>query len=151
MEMLQFVVVALGKEEYGLDVQRVREIIKFDKVTHIPDVDEYIAGVINVRGKLIVVLDIAKKMSIDLADTQEKFVVISEMNDRLIGFIIDKATEVLNVESDKISQPPRAVVKKSEVKQVAILSESRIVMLLDIDSILSDKEQEAIEAIEKTA
>ncbi|MBF0489576.1 MAG: purine-binding chemotaxis protein CheW [Candidatus Omnitrophica bacterium] len=97
----------LGREDYGLEILKVREIIGMMNITAVPQVPSYIKGVINLRGKVIPVVDLRLKFgmpSIDL--TSESCIIIVNLKDTLIGIIIDKVNEVLDIKQENIEPVP---------------------------------------------
>ena len=107
-EEIQVVVFKLGKEEFAIDINRVHEIIRMQDITAIPDTANNIEGVINLRGNIIVVLDLAGQMNAPHTDVSKytRILVVS-INENTVGMIIDIATEVLRVNNDQIKAPPQ--------------------------------------------
>ena len=146
----QVVVFALANEEFGVDINKVREIIRIEEITKIPNTESYIKGVINLRGKIIVVIDLAMKLSLPVKETDKNTrILVVEVGDNTIGMIVDLATEVLHLSSDLVKPPPSIITEKINADYiigVGILGE-RLLILLDLAKVLGNKEIEHIEEI----
>ncbi len=148
-EERQLVAFYVANEEFGVDINRVNGIIKLDKVTRIPNSEVYVEGVINLRGKIIVVINLAKKLHLPekAADKSTRIIVV-EVKDDLIGMIVDSVSEVLRMEKDKISEAPPVILEKIDADYldgVGILGE-RLMILLDIEKVLHKHELESIKS-----
>lgn len=142
----KFVTFVLGKEEYGIEIQRVREIIGIMEFTAVPNTPEYIKGVINLRGKIFPVIDLRHKFGfakIDYTDRTSIIIVEAtiDKSEVQMGVVVDKVNEVLTVSEKEWEAPPSF---GSNVDTTAILGmaklEGRVVVLLDINQVLSNKE-----------
>jgi purine-binding chemotaxis protein CheW len=108
----KYLTFALAKEEYGLPVLRVREIIKAMDITVVPQVPAYVRGVINLRGKVIPVIDLRLKFQFEgKADTDRTAIIVVELDlpnsgRTLVGVLVDSVSEVLNIVRDEIEPPP---------------------------------------------
>ncbi|MFH0869544.1 MAG: chemotaxis protein CheW [archaeon] len=146
----QMVIFTIGKEEFGVDISEVREIIRMEPITKIPHTPEYIKGVINLRGGIIVVIDLAMKLSIPHRneDNNTRIIVI-EVNNMTIGMVVDSATEVLRIKESQIQPAPAIITEKVEagyIQGVGVLGE-RLLILLDLTKVLESRE---IEELKKT-
>jgi len=90
----QLVVFRLGKEEYALSISKVRDIIQYKSATKLPNSPAYLKGIINPRGKLISVIDIAVKFVLDIEEIIDRRVIIIDTDDRIFAIIVDEVTEV---------------------------------------------------------
>jgi len=133
----------LDQEEYGLEILKVREIIGLMNITHVPRTPEYIRGVINLRGKVIPVLDLRKKFGMGTTDdTEETCVIVVEVNSIgsavMMGIIVDAVSEVLDIQGSQIEEAPsfgtnvdtRFILGIGKVKD-------EVKILLDIDQVLA--------------
>ena len=103
----KYLTFALGKEDYGVEILKVREIIGMMNITAMPQVPEYVKGVINLRGKVIPVIDLRLKFKMEKAEqTAETCVVVINLNEVLIGIMIDKVKEVLDIKQENIEPAP---------------------------------------------
>ena len=142
----QVVVFALRGELYGLDISRVQGIIKMPEVTRVPRAAEFVEGVINLRGEIVPIIDLRKRFGLSQQESSVDTRIINvEMGDHLVGLIVDAVEEVLNIPSDVIEPPPDLVttVDSAYLRSIAKLQD-RLVILLDLDHVLSTAEQQAI-------
>ena len=149
----QIVVFRIGKEEFGVNIKEVREIIRMEQITKIPNTAEYIEGVINLRGGIIVVIDLAMKLGFPekVVDKNTRIIVI-EMNKNTVGMVVDSATEVLRLRSDQVEPAPAVITQKINsdyIEGVGILDE-RLLILLDLAKVLEAKEIEHIQKLQKS-
>lgn len=150
----QIVVFNLGKEEFGVNINEVREIIRMEQITKIPNTAEYVKGVINLRGGIIVVIDLAMKLGLvsKQADKNTRIIVI-DVNDNTIGMVVDSATEVLRLNADQIEPAPAVITSKIDsdyIEGVGILGE-RLLILLDLAKVLKAQEIEHVKQVRGTA
>lgn len=149
--IIQLIIFHVGAEEFGVPIGEILEIIKINNITPIPDVPAFIKGIINVRGDIVTVIDLKSRFNI-LTSTNEnaKHIVISKQHDNLFGLMVDEVTEVLRVNKNEIKMPPTlsSKVQKEYFNGVVILDE-RLIILLDLKKVLSEKELEQI--IEKSS
>ena len=93
----------LGGEEFGVDIMAMQEIIKMPAITAIPQASEYVAGVINLRGRIIVVIDLGKKFNILSSEKNEEYkVIVVELGDQVTGMMVDSVSEVLRIPSTSV-------------------------------------------------
>jgi purine-binding chemotaxis protein CheW len=107
----KFLTFLLGREEYGLEIMKVREIIRYVDVTHVPRVPNYVDGVINLRGQVIPVINLRRKFGMADADrTEETCIIVVDVHTdgRRIntGIVVDRVSEVLMIAGEQIDEPP---------------------------------------------
>lgn len=148
---VQLVVFKLGPEEFGVDIQQVREIVKFIPITPIPRSPKFIEGVFNLRGHVSVVIDLSKRLSLPLSPRTEKTrIIVVEIDGNTVGMIVDEVTEVLRLSKDKIVETPH--ISKSEISEKYItgigkLEDDRLLILIDLSVTLSFEEIEDVKEI----
>ena len=136
----KYLTFALGREDYGLEILKVREIIGIMNITAVPQVPVYVKGVINLRGKVIPVIDLRLKFGMPSIDiTPETCIIIVNLKDVLIGIIIDRVKEVLEIKQDKIEASPNfgADVHTDFILGIAKFNDS-VKILLNIERILGE-------------
>lgn len=137
---IQLVGFVIGEELFGVDILTVQEIIRDTAITPIPDAPDFLEGVINLRGSIIPVIDLRKRLNLmqseDLDD--ESWIVILTIEGRMTGFVVDRVTKVLNVPEASIKPPPDIVVAglKSQYIQGVCKLDQRLLILLNFDRIL---------------
>ncbi len=129
----------LGEEEYGLEILSVQEIIGMIPITPVPRMPDYIRGVINLRGKVIPVIDLRLKFAMSsMEDTSQTCIIVVQSQGREVGVVVDKVSEVLDISCDEIEDPPAM---GSDVRTDYILgigkSQDKVRMLLDIEKALA--------------
>jgi len=143
----QLVVFQLGAELYGVEIARVHEIIRLQTVTRVPHAPAFVEGVINLRGKVIPVVDLRRRFGLPLGDhTRASRIVVVEIGDQVVGIVVDGVSEVLRVNKGTI-EPPSPVVAGIEsdyLHGIAKLPE-RLVILLNLDRVLARDERRALE------
>ena len=143
----QLVVFQLGAELYGVEISRVHEIIRLQAVTRVPRTPTFVEGVINLRGKVIPVVDLRRRFGLPTAEhTRASRIVVVEIGDQVVGIIVDGVSEVLRVSSGTIEPPSPVVagVDSEYIHGIAKLPE-RLVILLDLDRVLARDERRALE------
>ena len=146
---MQLVVFELGDESYAVDISRVQDINRMQEITEIPHAPESVVGVINLRGRVIPVIDLRKRFGLpDAVHTKDTRIVVVHLEGNLIGVIVDAVSQVLRIPAD-IVEPPSPVlagVDSRYLRGIAKLDD-RLVILLDLDFVLSRREQEAISEV----
>ena len=137
----QFVVYKLNKEEYGIEITSVEDILKYQEITSVPQVDELVLGVINLRGKVIPVYNLKKKYySEDIILTDDTRIVVISVNNLSVGIIVDSVSEVLGVSEDDI-EPMTAIFSEQSDNSISAVAKTgdRLLMIMDIDKLFTEK------------
>lgn len=136
-EILQLVTFRLGDEEYAIDILKVQEINRMVEITTVPHAPAHVEGVINLRGKVIPVVNLRKKFGQETKeiDAQSRIIVVDI--GRTVGMIVDSVSEVLRISSDIVEPPPTMTegIGSEYVKGIGKL-ENRLLILLDIDRLI---------------
>lgn len=145
-EVLQLVSFNIGQEEFGLDIQRIQEINRMVDITHVPNSPEFVSGVINLRGKVIPIIDLRKRFGFPQKEYDRNTrIIVVELGEAVIGFIVDAVQEVIRIPKN-ITEPPPPIVAgigSEDITAVAKL-ENRLLILLDPDRILLEKEKQEL-------
>lgn len=149
----QLVSFVIENEEFGVDILKVQEIIRTVEITRVPKSPDFVEGVINLRGKIVPVIDIRKRFG--MAQRQhdnETRIVVVELTDKVVGFLVDKVKEVIRVEKSVIEPPPELTtnINTNYITGVAKLQD-RLLILLDLNKVLSSEEQEKLAEVEAEA
>jgi len=148
---MQLVVFSIGKELYGVGINSVHEIVKVPEITAVPDAPVFLEGVINLRGKIVPVVDLRKRMKVTGKDkTKHSRVLITENDGRLVGLLVDAVSEVLKIQPDAVEPPPEivAAVGVEYITGVAKV-EGRLIILLALDKVLNIEDMKKIEDVEQ--
>src|SRR6056297_1520567 len=143
----KFLMCKLSNEVYGIDIQHVTDIIELQKITEVPDMPEYVEGVINLRGQVIPVIDLRVRFRIEKRDYDDRTVItVVQIRNNSIGFIVDTATEVQDIPEKDIDPPPKFQGEEAKKKYIFGLGkvDSDVIILLDIEKLVSEGELEAI-------
>ena len=144
--LLQLVTFNISNEEFGVDILKVQEIIRTMEITKVPRAPEFVEGVINLRGKVIPIIDLRRRFGMDFRkhDSQTRIVVI-ELNNMIVGFVVDSVSEVLRIPAATVVPPPAIVsgVDSEYISGVGKLDD-RLLILIDLEKLLSPEEHEAL-------
>jgi purine-binding chemotaxis protein CheW len=135
----QIVIFELDEEYYGVDISIVESIIKMQSITNIPHAPSFVEGVINLRGKILPVIDLRKRFSLSpKEDNQDNRIVVITLGDSEAGMIVDNVSEVLTIQDTDIEPAPNMVsmVDSNFITGIAKLGE-RLVIMLDLKAVLS--------------
>ncbi len=149
----QLVVFELAGEHYGVDIGAVNTIIRMQEVTRIPRAPEFVEGVINLRGSIIPVIDLRKRFGLGAGETTKASrIVVVEASGQMIGMIVDAVAETLRLSADSI-EPPSPVIASVDAEYLRGVGkqDNRLVILLDLDRVLTTKEISSLARVEKKA
>lgn len=136
----QLVIFKLANEEFGVDINEVKEIIRWEEVTRIPNTDSYIKGVINLRGSIVVVNDLAMKLGLPSKEVDDDTrILVVEVNKNTVGMVVDSATEVLHITGEKVRKTPDMIssgINHNYIYGVGVLDEKRLLTLLDLTKVM---------------
>lgn len=135
----------LGNEEYGIEISLVTEIIGIQPITEVPEVPEYIKGIINLRGKIIPVMDVRLRFKKPLrAYNDRTCVIVIEAKQLMLGLIVDGVAEVLAIDDENIVPPPE--IKSSQNKYIKSIGKAggTVKLLLDCDKIFNEEDEEKL-------
>jgi purine-binding chemotaxis protein CheW len=136
--ILQLISFNLGNEEYAVDIIKVHEINKIPDITSVPNSEDNIEGVINLRGKIVPVVNFRKKFGMPERDTDDRSrIVIMDLQGIMMGILVDSVSEVLRIPPDIVEPAPEMASSISQefIKGIAKLDD-RLVILIDIDSLM---------------
>lgn len=144
----QVVIFSLAKELFGVRTNQVREISKMIEITNMPKAPSFIKGVINLRGKVIAVIDLAKQLDLPSSpQDKEARIIVVDVDDNIVGMIVDSASEVLRLPEENIEPTPAAIESRIDTRYIEGIGKSkdRLFVLLNLNKILSSEEVEIIE------
>jgi len=148
-ELIQLVSFMLADEEYGVEVLKVREIIRMPEITRMPNTPPYVEGIINLRGKVIPIVSMRKRFGLAENDYDGRTrIMVMDVADVLTGFVVDGVSEVIRIQSGDI-QPPPAMVSGS-IGQDFITGvfnhQERLLIIMDVDRMFSADERDSLGA-----
>ena len=144
----KYLTFALGDEAYGLEIMQVREIIGLMAITGVPRMPAFVRGVINLRGKVIPVVDLRLKFGMPrIEDTKETCIIVVNIDNLLTGIVVDRVTEVLDISGEKIEETPAFGVNV-DTRFIMGLGKvgDKVIILLDILKVLNTQELASLTA-----
>lgn len=148
-DLIQLVTFRIGEEEFGVDILAVQEIIRTMAITKVPKAPGFVEGVINLRGKVIPIVDLRKRFGLPGRphDKHTRMIVI-QLGTMVVGFMVDSVSEVLRIPANTIDAPP-AVVSGLESDYISGVGklEDRLLIMLDLHRLLSSEEREALSKV----
>ncbi|GAM08817.1 chemotaxis protein CheW [Geobacter sp. OR-1] len=145
---LQMVSFTVGDEEFCVDILKVQEIIRMVKITHMPNAPEYVEGIINLRNKVIPVIDFRKKMHFSggtALNEQERRIVVVSFGKTLVGLIVDKVSQVMKISPDHITSTPEVIKGyDSECLMGIGRVNEKLIVLLDLDKMFRQEDMETL-------
>ncbi|WP_027338834.1 chemotaxis protein CheW [Halonatronum saccharophilum] len=150
-DLNQFIVFKLDSEQFGIEIIKVQEIIKPQKVTKLPKAEDFIEGIINLRGDIITIIDLRKRLDFNLDENIEPRIMIVKIDGINVGFVVDDASEVIRIEKEDITPPSKGVagIKTEFIEGIAKVDE-RLIIVLDLDNILTTSEKVKLEEVAKS-
>jgi len=144
---LQLVSFRLGKEEFGIEITQVREIILMGDITRIPQTPTFVKGLINLRSTVIPVIDLRVRFGMETAAlTDESRIMVLNVDGRTLGIIVDAVDEVLRVARDQIAPPPPTIAGLDrEYLAGLVRRDDKLLILLDINCLLGQEETAALD------
>ena len=147
--LLQLVTFKVAEEEFGLEILKVQEIIRTMEITKVPRSPAFVEGVINLRGKVIPIIDLRRRFGLDTrAHDQQTRIVVIELGQMIVGFVVDSVSEVLRIPAATVEPPPPIVagIDSEYINGVGKLPD-RLLILLDLDKLLTAGERLAVDGI----
>jgi purine-binding chemotaxis protein CheW len=135
---LQLVGFRVGKETYGVPIRSVHEIVRVPEITAVPDAPEHVQGVINLRGKIVSVIDLRQRLGeAQAGSSRQNRILVIEYQGRLAGLIVDSASEVLKLSSEQV-EPPPSMFQEGALQCVTGMGkyQGRLIILLDLGKLL---------------
>ncbi|KAA9006412.1 chemotaxis protein CheW [Paenibacillus spiritus] len=150
-EDIKVIVFKLGTEEYGIEVDKVQTIERMMPITRVPKTYAFIKGVINLRGVVIPVIDLRGRFGLPEGEyTEQTRVIIVAVDEMEVGFIVDSANDVIDLNRNAIDTPPEVVggIKAKYLDGVAKIGEDRLLIMLNLSEVLNKSEIVQLESLE---
>jgi purine-binding chemotaxis protein CheW len=142
-EEIKAILFKLAEEEYGVDVAQVLSIEKMSPMTRVPKTPPFVKGVINLRGVVVPVIDLRGRFGLPEKEyTEETRIIIVKVSDMEVGLIVDTASDVIDIDSEAIADPPEVVggIKAKYLRGVCKLGEDRLLVMLNLTEVLNKNE-----------
>ncbi len=150
--LTQLISFMIGKEEYGLEILTVKEVIRIREITRIPKAPVFVKGIINLRGDVIPIIDLREKFGLEIQEyTTMTRVIIVEVDGKSIGMVVDSVSQVIRIEKDQVEPPPPLIggISAEYLRGVGKIGEKLIIML-NIDKILTVDEKIDLKKMEES-
>ncbi|WP_110633008.1 chemotaxis protein CheW [Salinicola salarius] len=149
----EYLVFSLGDEEYAVDILKVQEIRGYENVTRIANVPEFIKGVTNLRGVIVPIIDLRLKFHLDKVEYGgQTVVIVVNVDDRIVGIVVDGVSDVMSLSPDQIKPAPEFGVTLSSDYLSGIGSlDDRMLVLVDIEKLLTHEEMQLVERTAESA
>lgn len=151
---LQLVVFSIGSEEFGVEIMNVQEIIRMTNITKIPQAPDYIRGIINLRGRIIVVINLNVVLGMENKEQDENTrIIVASIDDTVMGFVVDSVSEVIRLQEKNVELAPAVIADKMGTEYVLGVGklDNRLLILLNLDKLLSTKELHSVQSISSDA
>lgn len=155
-EVQQFLTFLLSGESYGIGILHIKEIIKHGDVTKVPMMPDFIAGVINLRGSVVPVVNLSHRFQVMPSEISKKTsIIVIEINDNdnilELGIVVDMVNEVLELKPDQLSPAPSfgTKIRADFIKHMGKLNNDNFIILLDVDNVLSIDELSVIHDVKE--
>lgn len=142
----------LGKEEFNAPISLIHEIVEIPKITYVPNVRDYVMGVMNLRGRVVPVVDLKKCLKLgERTSSVDSRIIVFRIKNRTVGFVVDAITEVFELPDEQIEPPSEMLLARSEGKFILGVSKlpNRLPILLDIHKIFEECKSEYAEKRKK--
>ncbi len=136
----KYLTFTVADEDFGIEIRYIRDIIKKQKITSVPDTDDYLKGIINLRGKVIPVIDVRVRFKLPEIEYDDRTcIIVVNMNDVITGLIVDRVSEVIDIPESNVDAPPSAGRKKGShyISGMGKIDDS-VKMILDINKLLGE-------------
>ncbi|MBB3125903.1 purine-binding chemotaxis protein CheW [Paenibacillus rhizosphaerae] len=151
-EDIKVIVFKLGSEEYGIEVDKVQTIERMLPITRVPKTYTFVKGVINLRGVVIPVIDLRGRFGLPETEyTDQTRIIIVVVGEMEVGFIVDSANDVIDLNRDRIETPPEVVggIKARYLDGVAKIGDDRLLIMLNLSEVLKKSEIIQLESLEE--
>ena len=144
-ELIQYIVIKIDDEQYGINIKFIDNIVRMQQITRVPKVDDYLKGVINIRGEIVPVMSVRMKMGLaeDEITGKSRIIILKTGEGDLVGIIVDQVNQVLTLDSNNIEKV-RYDDKKSKTNASFVNGvghyEGGLVSILDLDAVVAEKE-----------
>ena len=148
---IQLVSFLLGEEEFGADILMVQEIIRMQPITRVPNAPHFVEGVINLRGKVIPIVDLRKRLNVEGIQDQKKIrIIVVDVDGKITGFIVDAVSQVLRIPKSIIEPAPSIVIAGIDSEYITGVSklDDKLLILLDFSKILTGREKKELQEVE---
>ncbi|KXZ40191.1 purine-binding chemotaxis protein CheW [Alkalithermobacter thermoalcaliphilus JW-YL-7 = DSM 7308] len=144
----KYVIFKLNKEEYGVDIMTVKEVSEFKEATKVPNTPSFVEGIINIRGDVTPIINLKKRFNLKENENEASRIIVVNIKDKLVGFLVDDASQVVSIDENSIDPPPEIVsgVDKKYIQGIGKLGD-KMIIILDLEKVLSEEEKEVLMSV----
>lgn len=144
----QYIIFKLNDEKYAANINHIASITEYASITPLPNGPAYVDGLLNLRGDIIPVINLKKRFKLSEQKMNEKRILVAKKDGIHIGFLVDDASQSMSVQAENILPPPMIAIKKDNayISEVCVYN-NELILVIDLDKVLSDDEIEAITAL----
>ena len=145
----QMVIFKVGVEEFALDIMDLKEVVVMRSITAVPETENFVEGVMNLRGSLVPVLDLRKRLrAVGVGEAQDRRIIVSNLEGRLVGLIVDGASEVIRVSEEMIEPAPDIIIEMGVGYITGIINlKARFITMIDLKKALTDEITRELEEV----
>lgn len=145
VEEVQYIVVKLGDEQYGIDISYVDNIVRMQRITRVPKSQQYYVGVINLRGEVVPIMSLRRRFGLDddVYANATRIIIICTEDQSKVGFIVDEVQEVVNLDPSKVEKPAFKLDEEnaSFLAGIGKKTDESLISLLDILAVVEEKKE----------
>ncbi|WP_066192481.1 chemotaxis protein CheW [Gracilibacillus timonensis] len=144
------IIFKLDQQEFGASIAQIRSIERLEEIVPIPQTSEFIKGIINLRGSVTPIIDLRTRLGLEQTETDDQTrILIANVRDVQVGFIVDEATDVLDIDTERIDEAPELVqhIDYRYLKGVAKIEDRGMILLLDLDQVLTVQEADEVQQV----
>ena len=142
-ELIQYIVIKIDDEQYGINIKFIDNIVRMQQITRVPKVDDYLKGVINIRGEIVPVMSVRMKMGLpeDEITNKSRIIILKTEGGDLVGIIVDQVNQVLTLDSNNVEKMRYDDKKQKEDTFVSGVGhyEGGLVSILDLEAVVSER------------
>ena len=144
---MHIVIFTIAEKEYGIDIKQVRQVTRTQEVIPIPDAADFVEGVINLRGKVIPLVNLRKKFGLEKEEAKSaNRIIITDINKHGIGILVDRVVDVLVVDEGSVTTPDEVLKDAQYLTGVAKVG-NRLILMIDIHKVLTSEDQNGIDKV----
>jgi len=147
----QLIVAKLAQEEFGISIAHVQEIINVPEITRIPNLPDFVEGIINLRGRIIPIVDLRKRFGFSVTQNNEDArIIVTNLDKQYLGLVADSVSEVIRLSSESIEPVPSIISRISSEYLCGVGKlDKRMIILLDLGKLLNTLERSQLKKVEK--
>ncbi|MFW5962502.1 MAG: chemotaxis protein CheW [bacterium] len=148
-EQRQYIVFSIGSKLFGVDIKQTREIIQKSELTSVPSAPSCVKGVIDLRGKIVPIVDLKKRLNIEISESiEDEKIIITKVNNLLIGMEVENVKEIIKLKIKDIAAPPEIVkdINRDYLSGIGKIK-GNLLVLLDLDKVLSQEEIRQLDGV----